>query len=93
MFEGPGLEDTSPLKDQVLDGVLDTAKCSPYSDGKIYLAPFNASPLGLVYNKTLTPRNEVFQSIADLMNGAMTPEQWSQKVEASFTEVANTAAG
>ena len=30
---------------------------------------------------------------ADLMNGAMTPEQWSQKVEASFTEVANTAAG
>ena len=57
VFEGPGLEDTSPLKDQVLDGVLDTAKCSPYSDGKIYLAPFNASPLGLVYNKTLFKEN------------------------------------
>lgn len=57
VFEGPGLEDTSPLKDQVLDGVLDTAKCSPYGDGKVYLAPFNASPLGLVYNKTLFEEN------------------------------------
>ena len=43
VFEGPGLEDTSPLKEQVLEGVLNTAKCSPYSDGKVYLAPFNAS--------------------------------------------------
>ena len=57
VFEGPGLEDTSPLKDQVLDGVLETAKCSPYGDGKIYLAPFNASPMGLVYNKTLFAEN------------------------------------
>lgn len=57
VFEGPGLEDTSPLKDQVLDGVLDTAKCSPYGDGKVYLAPFNASPLGLVYNQTLFEEN------------------------------------
>ena len=236
VFEGPGLEDTSPLKEQVLEGVLNTAKCSPYSDGKVYLAPFNASPMGLVYNKTLfeengwelpetwdeffalgdkakekgialftyagihpgymesllwpaiasaagidtttdisnyvegsfsspaknpelakeflrflyteesvklfaekaggiyalknatewskdyvtegvysmndvynmgdsmvfgfaalpegskvTPRDEVFQSVADVMNGAMTPEQWAEKVEASFTEVSNMA--
>ena len=53
VFSGPGLEDASPLKDQIMDGILDTAKCSPYGDGKIYLAPFNASPMGLVYNKTL----------------------------------------
>lgn len=53
VFEGPGLEDETPLKDQIIDGVLDTAKCAPYGDGKIYLAPFNASPMGLVYNKTL----------------------------------------
>lgn len=53
VFETPGLEDTSPLKNQVLEGVLETSKCSPYGDGKIYLAPFNASPMGLVYNKAL----------------------------------------
>lgn len=57
VFEGPGLEDTAPLKEQVLGGVLDTAKCAPYGDGKIYLAPFNASPMGLVYNKTLFEEN------------------------------------
>lgn len=57
VFEGPGLIDTSPLKDQVLEGVLNTAKCAPYGDGKIYLAPFNASPMGMVYNKTLFEEN------------------------------------
>ena len=57
VFDGPGLEDKTPLKDQVMDGVLDTAKCSPYGDGKVYLAPFNAGPMGLVYNKTLFKEN------------------------------------
>ena len=57
VFEGPGLEDETPLKDQVIEGVLDTAKCAPYGDGKIYLAPFNAGPMGLVYNKTLFEEN------------------------------------
>lgn len=53
VFEGPGIDDETPLKDQVNAGILDTAKCQPYADGKIYLAPFNSSPMGLVYNKTL----------------------------------------
>lgn len=53
VFEGAGLDDETPLKDQVNDGILETAKCQPYGDGKIYLAPFNSSPMGLVYNKTL----------------------------------------
>ncbi|MGN0307389.1 MAG: carbohydrate ABC transporter substrate-binding protein [Lachnospiraceae bacterium] len=53
VFEGPGIDDDTPLKDQINEGVLETAKCQPYGDGKIYLAPFNSSPMGLVYNKTL----------------------------------------
>lgn len=53
VFEGPGLDDGTLLKDQVNEGILETAKCQPYGDGKIYLAPFNSSPMGLVYNKTL----------------------------------------
>lgn len=53
VFEGPGIDDETPLKDQVNTGILETAKCQPYADGKIYLAPFNSSPMGLVYNKTL----------------------------------------
>lgn len=53
VFEGGGLDDETPLKEQVNDGILETAKCQPYGDGKIYLAPFNSSPMGLVYNKTL----------------------------------------
>ena len=53
VFDGPGIDDETPLKDQVNAGILDTAKCQPYADGKIYLAPFNSSPMGLVYNKTL----------------------------------------
>ena len=44
-----------------------------------------------VYSMKVTPRDEVFQSVADVMNGAMTPEQWAEKVEASFTEVSNMA--
>lgn len=57
VFEGPGIDDDTPLKDQVIDGVLETSKCQPYNDGRIYLAPFNASPMGLVYNKTLFEEN------------------------------------
>lgn len=51
VFEGPGLEDTS-LERAGAEGVLNTAKCSPYSDGKAHAqALFHASPMGLVYNK------------------------------------------
>lgn len=48
VFEEGGIDDDTPLKDQVIDGLLDSAKCSPYGDGKIYIAPFDASPMGLV---------------------------------------------
>lgn len=57
VFEEGGIDDDTPLKDQVIDGLLDSAKCSPYGDGKIYIAPFEASPMGLVYNKTLFEEN------------------------------------
>jgi N-acetylglucosamine transport system substrate-binding protein len=41
------------LKDYILPGFLETSICAPYGDGKIYFAPFNAGPMGLIYNKTL----------------------------------------
>ena len=41
VFEEGGIDDDTPLKDQVIDGLLDSAKCSPYGDGKIYIAPFS----------------------------------------------------
>ncbi|MFV0352563.1 MAG: carbohydrate ABC transporter substrate-binding protein [Oscillospiraceae bacterium] len=53
LFDQPGLENTAPLKDQVLDGILDSAKAAPYGDGKIYLAPFNSSPMGFIYDANL----------------------------------------
>ncbi len=59
VFEEGGIDDDTPLKDQVIDGLLDSAKCSPYGDGKIYIAPFDASPMGLVYNKTPVRRERL----------------------------------
>ena len=80
-------EATEWSKDYVSEGVYSMNEVYDVGDSMVF--GFAALPEGC----KVTPRNEVFQSIADLMNGAMTPEQWSQKVEASFTEVANTAAG
>lgn len=57
LFEEKAINSDTVLKDMIMDGVLDTAKCAPYGDGKIYLAPFNASPMGLVYNKTIFEEN------------------------------------
>ena len=45
--------ETEPLKDMFIDGIVGSNVTSPYGDGKIYLAPFNSGPMGLVYNKTL----------------------------------------
>jgi len=53
VFEGNALGKDVPLKDIIVDGMLDSTKCSPYKDGKIYLAPFDSGPMGFVYNKTL----------------------------------------
>lgn len=40
------------LKDQMLDGFLDTALTAPYGDGKVYLAPLYYNVTGMWYNKT-----------------------------------------
>lgn len=56
-FEEPGLESDEPLKNLIQDGILETTKCAPYGDGKVYIAPFNSSPMGMVYNKTLFEEN------------------------------------
>ena len=53
VFDGPALNSDQPLRELIVDGALETAKCAPYGDGGIYLAPFNVSPMGMVYNKTL----------------------------------------
>lgn len=57
VFEGPQYDSDEPLKDKIIPGFLESARCAPYGDGKIYLAPGNASPMGLIYNKTLFAEN------------------------------------
>lgn len=57
LYEGSGLEDKMPLKDQVLDGLLDSTPYSPYGDGVPYFAPVTAAPNGLFYNKALFEEN------------------------------------
>ncbi len=48
------LTDTmSQIKDKFIPGYLDSSLCSPYGDGKIYLAPLYYSAMGLWYNKNL----------------------------------------
>lgn len=41
------------IEDKFIPGFLDSSTCSPYGDGKIYLAPLYYSSMGLWYNKTL----------------------------------------
>lgn len=53
VFEGKALDSDEVLGDKILEGLLDSGTCSPYGDGKIYQAPLNGAPTGLVYNKTL----------------------------------------
>lgn len=53
LFEETLEGETEPLKDMFIDGIVGSNVTSPYGDGKIYLAPFNSGPMGLVYNKTL----------------------------------------
>jgi len=52
VFEGENYAGTGTLKDDIIDGLLESTKCAPYGDGVIYLAPFNTGPQGLIYNKT-----------------------------------------
>lgn len=57
LFDEPAYGTETPLRDVLIDGILQTTKCSPYGDGKVYLAPFNTSPMGMIYNKTLFEAN------------------------------------
>ncbi|RAV21046.1 carbohydrate ABC transporter substrate-binding protein [Paenibacillus contaminans] len=49
VFEGKALGEDVPLKDKLMDGILDHAK--PLGDGKIYFGPANLGVQGLWYNK------------------------------------------
>ncbi len=54
VFDGQNYAGTGTLRDDIKDGLLESKKCAPYTDDKrIYLAPFNTGPQGLVYNKTV----------------------------------------
>jgi len=41
------------LRDLIIPGMLESTAYAPYGDGRIYFAPFNAGPMGPVYNITL----------------------------------------
>ncbi len=54
VFDGEALDRPGvKLRDSIVSGVLESPKFAPYGDGKIFLAPFNVGPMGLVYNKNL----------------------------------------
>jgi len=41
------------IRDLIIPGMLESTAYAPYGDGRIFLAPFTASPMGPVYNITL----------------------------------------
>ncbi len=51
IFDSKALDKDSNIRDLILPGFLETPYCSPYGDGKIYLAPYNYGVMGLWYNK------------------------------------------
>lgn len=53
IYEGPGYDDETVLKDQLLDGLLTSSSCDLYNDGHVYSAPFAFKSQGLIYNKAL----------------------------------------
>jgi len=57
VFDGENYAGTGILRDDIKEGLLESTKCEPYADGKIYLAPFNTGPQGLIYNKTYVSDN------------------------------------
>lgn len=67
VFGGPALEGEGRLGDQILPGVLSSRFCSPYGDGKVYLAPYNYVVMGLWYNKAF------FEA-----NGIAVPKTWDE---------------
>ncbi|WP_053375000.1 carbohydrate ABC transporter substrate-binding protein [Paenibacillus sp. FJAT-27812] len=53
VFDEVALDKKMRLKDMILPGILESTRFTPYRDEKIYMAPFNAAPMGLIYNKKL----------------------------------------
>lgn len=51
VFESKALDKDSKIRDLILPGFLETSYCTPYGDGKVYLAPYNYGVMGLWYNK------------------------------------------
>lgn len=67
VFESKALDQDIKIKDEILPGILESKQCSPYGGGKIYLAPYNYSVMGLWYNKTLFDKE-----------GIKTPKTWDE---------------
>lgn len=59
VFDGDNYAETGTLRDDIKEGLLESTKCAPYGDDKIYLAPFNTGPQGLVYNETYFTENNL----------------------------------
>lgn len=53
VFDKPAPGEETPIKDKMMEGLLDKASCAPYGDGKVYLAPLYYNVTGLWYNKAL----------------------------------------
>ncbi|MRH43296.1 carbohydrate ABC transporter substrate-binding protein [Aquibacillus halophilus] len=53
IFESESIDGDGLIKDKILPGALESIFMSPYGDGKVYLAPYNYTIMGLWYNNTL----------------------------------------
>ncbi len=53
VFEEKAYNQDILLREYIADGFLESKKYRPYEDGKLYLAPADSGPRGLIYNRTL----------------------------------------
>jgi N-acetylglucosamine transport system substrate-binding protein len=59
VFNSLSPDTEQPIRDRILPGLLDSDICSPYGDGRVYLAPYNYGVMGLWYNKDLFERKNI----------------------------------
>lgn len=57
VFAGPAIGKDCTLGELIRDGILETTRFDPYHDGRVFLAPVDASVMCLIYNKTLFDEN------------------------------------
>ena len=67
LFDEKAIDRDLAIKECILPGILDSNICSPYNDGRIYLAPYNYGVMGLWYNKDFFKRK-----------GIAPPETWEE---------------